>query len=244
MFFFCKPSKIAVDCFTTHESSFHLAPIDLAVKYFPDWWKRLPKSIMAPNPVTLELGTLKKCYGLIELYKSSLILPLWSDIVIEPKPDNVYWWQCADGQTEIHSHPYQQIGDAFRNYHHGKINSPWFLKEKSGIKFMLSPCQWSLLPVSNDLNLLSGISEFKYQHATNINFFLNLENKNRLLLEAGTPLYHIIPLSSKSITVKQHLLTTQEFDKMFGLQKSRAKFLGNYNFRKKILQQKKCPFTG
>lgn len=241
MFFFCKPKKIVIDCFTTHTGAYNLNPIDLAVKYFPDWWKPMPNSTSVADPVTIELSTIKKCPGILDLYKSSIILPLWSDMAVEPKEDNTYWWKFADGKTRLDTHPIQQLGNAFKKYQHIKILSPWFIKEKSETKFLMTPCTWSLLDITSNINILTGVVEFKHQNATNINFFIDLNRKEPLFLEAGTPLYHLVPLTDKSVEVKNHLITKQEFDKLFNYTICGVKFSGNYNTRKKA-NNKTCPF--
>ena len=44
MFFFRKP-KLVVDAFTSelYQHAFDYAPVDYATKFYPDWWKKLPK---------------------------------------------------------------------------------------------------------------------------------------------------------------------------------------------------------
>jgi hypothetical protein len=242
MFFFCKPSKVLVDCFTSDVSAHTLYPIDYSHKYFPDWWKQLSNRDEHNGTYTdIQIPTIKRCQGILDLYKEGFILPLWSDVVFEPRGIEGYAFQFADRKSQIMVHPEVQYGSFFKNYYHGKIFSPWSLIEKTGLKFKVSSCTWSLLNLTNDFNLLDGILDFKYQNGTNINFFLNNNIKNQVLLEAGTPMLHIVPLTEKRLEIKRHLIDDAEYIKMFALNNATPKFSGNYTEKKKV--NAKCPFA-
>jgi hypothetical protein len=97
-----------------------------------------------------------------------------------------------------------------------------------------------MLNITNDFNLLDGVLDFKYQNGTNINFFLNNTIRNQVLLEAGTPMLHMIPLTEKKLEIKLHLIEEIEYTKMFALNNATPKFSGNYAEKKKL--NATCPF--
>ena len=88
-----------------------------------------------------------------------------------------------------------------------------------------------------------GTVDYKYQENTNINIgFKKTIEKAQFMIPANQPLYHLIPLTEKSVKMTTHLITPQEADKLFA-GSSRMTFLGKYNHNKNIAKKKgKCPF--
>ena len=243
MFLF-KKTKLVVDAFTKVPGMEQFYPIDSAKKFFPDWWKQLPKTHIwkDPNGVDLEQSTLKRCDGFVELYKNGIVIPLWSDISMRTGSDGLWAFRSSQKDTILQSHNKNQFGDEFDNHIHVKILSPWFLSEKTGCKFYFAPATWNLTSYYNDFIVPPGIVDFKYQGGVHVNTFFHKVDK-QILLKAGTPLVHLIPLSDKEVIVKCHTLSQDEYSKRVETEAYPAKFTSNYKTKKKIIDSKsKCPF--
>jgi len=236
MFFFCKPKKVTIDCFVSNSQIFNRYKIDKAFKYAPKWWAKLSGSTQYTNKnnIAITMPTLKKCNGIIDLYDKSFILPLWSDLILENVSTDTginYKYQFADSTSIITSHAKNQYPNSFENYIHGKIISPWRIKDSKGISFRVGPCNWSLLNITNNICILDGILQFKHQTNTHINFLYNYNAEPNILLEAGTPMLHFHPLSDKIVELKHHQLDFIEFEKMFKDETIALKFIGDYRDR-------------
>jgi hypothetical protein len=241
MFFF-KRSKIVVDCFTTQSAINELFPIQKASKFYPDWWKNLPKTFNRTNSWGLSIpqSTMKACNGFINMYQNGFMIPLWSDLIVETS--HVKWLYEFSAPSEIHSHDPEQLGNIGDTYHHLKLISPWIFREKTGIKFTWMASTYNQIDRLQAYHVLPGIMDYKYNCGTNINLlFPKVVNKQ--LIKAGTPLVHIIPMSENPVEVKTHVITEQELHKL-ETNSYISTFIRKYDTNKKILKDKErsCPF--
>lgn len=213
---FFKPKKIVVDVFTDNASVYHHHPLIKTKKSIPDWWKKLPAFNQRPvHDMHMEEPTIKKCVGLISHFQQGYILPSWTDIQIKTT-DVTYSYKVALSFIEpaLQHHEKWQYGQEFENFIHLKIVSPWFLKTKTDVNFMCVEPTWNIIDHWNNFRVLPGVVDFKYQSSINVNLFLQ-KNKEKIFIDAGTPLYHIIPLSDREVEMKLHLVDTKEMNKIF-----------------------------
>ena len=246
MFIF-KKRKITVDCFTSSKLVHDLFPIAPAKKHIPEWWKRLPVSypVEVQNTLRNSALTMKKCPGVIDLFTTGFILPLWTDLIVETttEEDNLrLMWQFAtqDPTWFINTSDYQQFVGAFSgNFVQAKITVPWFVREKTGVKFALTEPTWSIND-PNSITIPPGVLDFKYQNNINVNFFVEKTN-TRLHLEAGQPLAHLIPLSDNDVEIKTHEVSNEEYQKMYQYAQP-FQFSLSHIKRSKIIDSK-CPFS-
>ena len=244
MFFFRKPN-ITIDAFTYMGAAYELFKVEPANKSMPDWWKKIPPTFAVENQfgLTLNKATMKSCIGLTELYKQGITIPLWSELVIETSADGSIKYQWAlDQSSDIVSHSAVQMGNNFDDMIHLKLQSPWLFNEKSGVNFVWSEPSWNLLPTKSNIRVLPGVTNYKYQADTNINIFIPRTN-NRIELEAGLPLVHLVPISDKNIEIVHHLIDKSEFIKMSNRIGS-FKFRNSFRTMLKIKEDEpsKCPF--
>lgn len=241
---FFKRKEIVVDCFTNLNSAYNFFPIQESSKFLPNWWKNTSKYIPVNDIYSIfNDKTLKSCNGLIDTYREGFMIPLWSDLLITVK-DKIASCVFADQKsyTNVHS-PQQWNTYADPNeVGHIKIASPWKIKTKSNIKFFLTKPYWNY-KMLEDFSILSGTLSFKYQHESNINMFINLEKNKNLIIEANSPLAHIIPLTENKVIFKNHLIDDKEFNSF----SDKFIFGGSYDFKKSFLNrlektEKKCPF--
>lgn len=233
-----KRNFINVDCFTTSQTIEQSFPIQRASRYVPDWWRSLDTYLLTNNKVTGKPSmspTMKTCYGFVELYKHGLVMPLWSEVDLFVEPNN-YFFHGADHKFRIGSHPVEEWGNNFPDHFHMKLISPWAIKENTGVKFIVAPCVWSHFADVPDLRILPGIVNYKYQHSTNINWFVPKINKH-IKLNVGLPLVQMVPLTDKKVKVKTHVIDEKEWTKMELYPHNR--FIGS--FIRFMRTRNKCP---
>jgi len=245
--FFIRRGKITVDCFTYNLNALEYFPIQEAVNFYPEWWKNVPKYHTTHDSQGLELkrSTIKSCNGLIDLYQQGFMIPLWSDLVVETMA-NGFRYNFAEGdQNEIGRHDYEQMSDEFLPYIHFKIMSPWRLRERSGVKFLFTQPTYNHVKTILDWHIMSGVVDFQYQNATNINILA--PRGRRFEMPAGHVMAHIIPLTDKEVIIKNHFLDKKDIDNIRLFSNNYPFFNGSYRKMKKLReeqQEKKCPFKG
>jgi hypothetical protein len=246
-YFFFKKSKIVVDCFTTNLNASELFPIQESTNFFPDWWKNLPKFHSVPdnNGLEIQRPTMKGCDGFTALYQQGFMIPLWSDLIIETH-QNGFRYNFADQElSKIGNHDYEQMSTEFLPYIQFKIQSPWYLKEKTGVKFLMTQPSYNHVRALLDWHMMPGVIDFKYQHASNIN--LLAPRGRRFEMFAGQPLAHLIPLSDLAVEIKTHVIKNDDLEGLKLLNNNYPFFNGAYRKMKKIIDSQesksKCPFN-
>jgi hypothetical protein len=240
---------IHIDAFTFNEEVYKFYSPKNSKDYIPNWWKSLPASYTHDaNFPQVQFSTMKKCTGVIEIFKSGFIIPLWSDLALTLKNTEgagSYGYQFADNTSVIEAHPTKQY-EGFTDKHtlqHLKLVTPWRLREKTGVKFVCMQPTWSLQNLNSDITILPGISDFKYQDSTNIQMLVRYPTYNlttSLLINVGTPMVHMIPMSDRPIKITTHLVDRVKYNDMGN---SGVTFSGAYLQRKKMIdQQPTCPF--
>ena len=237
MIFIFKEKPIIIDCFSADQNVVDLFPIQKASKFFPEWWKKLPKTYFEKN---VERSTMKSCYGFTEHYQHGFIIPLWLDLNIHVN-HNSYEWKSMSS-LKIDEHPQFQRGDYLNDskYGHLKIISSWKIKCNEKIHFTYTQPVWNF-NIPEELIIPPGTLEFKYQHTTNINAFVKFQNNPKnIFLRAGQPMVHITPLSERPIKIKNHLISQKEMDNMYPI----FSFKNSYYKLKKLRKEKesRCPF--
>jgi hypothetical protein len=244
--FFHRRNKIVLDCFTSDAGAFNYTPIVKAIKTVPDWWKSLPNpgsgtAFLEKDEKPGKHQNMKRCYGFIELYKRGFILEHWCDVNIGVEYDNVSF-SYSTGSTPVSHHP-SQYNNSFKDFQHLKLNSPWSIREKTGVKFMWIGASWSFedLPIT----IMPGIFDFKYQSATNCNMFFPKSNERKeFMIKIGQPLMHGIPLSDDNIEIRNHLVTEEEYKRILIYPVSFSGFYNGMNILKRNEERNrgKCPF--
>ncbi len=248
MFFFFKKKRIVVDVFTTLRSVYELYKPDVAVKFYPDIVKSLPNSyekVDEQTKITYKLSTIRKCNGVIDYYKTGFMIPMWTDFICEPK--NALEHKTAIAMVNLpfyyNSHDREQYGDLYKDHFHVKLSSPWAFREKSGVKFYWNAATWNLDNHSNNFVVLPAVISFNYQSQTNVNIFVK-NNSNNFIINSGTPLVHLVPITENKVVMKHHLVDEQEYSKIGIPSDYSAIRPGRYNrwIKEKTENSSKCPF--
>jgi hypothetical protein len=209
---FNRKKKIIVDCFTSDPIAYQLAPIVRASKTIPDWWKTLeniPRIKTIRNVMVRNHKNMRDCYGFRELYKRGVVLEHWTDIHCEVTKEDYRYFYSSGKKNEEHSK--EQYNNAFENFHHIKLTSPWYFQENTGVKFLMLGAEWN--NENPNIKFLPGILEFRANRSTNVNIMLTKpENKYTIDIPIGHPLVHIIPLNDDlDIKYKCHLISESEY---------------------------------
>jgi len=217
MFFF-KEKPIVFDCFTFNRQAYEWAPIKETRHFIPTWWKETQAEYPAGHVQNAPASTIKRCEGFIELYKRGFMLPLWSDLAITigslQRPELSYVF--ASQEQSMRDHPAWQRGQYLPepNYAHGKIISPWAIRTKELVPCLIFQPTWNVH--SPDMFIVPpAVVEYKYQAATNINFFVTAINIKRAFnIPFNTPLMQIVPQTQRKFELKLHLVSEDEFNKV------------------------------
>ena len=236
-----KKKKITVDCFTYHTAVKELFPIKEIKYFYPEWFKKLKETYTekseGENSIEFERSTMKMCEGFRNHYSHGFIIPLWSDLIIDVKKDQGYNFLFSSqkdilGHIEHHNH--NEYGNMFNKFIHGKIITPWMIKEKSGVKFMWTEPRWNTVKYWDKLNVVPGTVIYNTQHIAHINMFVSNKTQ-KINLNAGQPLVHLVPLTEYDVEIKTHLLEKKEYEKMQDLDNYASKFVGKYKYKEKVI---------
>lgn len=244
MNFFFKNKPIQVDAFIYNPGILKLFPIKKAKEFTPEWWKKIPPGVIrkeGQEGVLVERSTIKRCPGFHELYTKGFMIPLWTDIAVETYTNGACKAMNASeqsgnyvGKPEFHNP--EQYGNAFSDFIQLKLSSPWFIKEKTGVKFLVNQPTWNLTNMGRNVQVFPGVLDFKYQHSSNINIMFP-KIDNRFMLEAGTPMAHLVPISDKDINLNIHELTEEEAKKLYMMVHYSFSFVNTYKKIKSLVKR-------
>lgn len=232
---------IVLECFTDRKEVFEFAKPDFANKFLPDWWKNIPTSMPHPDGFT-RTATAKKCVGIIDYYKHGVMLPLWSDLAVEigPVGTEQYRWQFSDARSHAEMHSFSQFNNYLdpKNIQHLKLISPWGFYCEEDVYWDFADAAWARV-ATNELKIVPGCVQFKYQPATNINiFFYRTAERQVINFNFGEPLVRITPISERPLKLKYSFVTSEEFNNRSAIG-CPIKFFGKYSEIKRLLAGKK-----
>lgn len=241
MLFRFRKKEIVLDCFTSDELVLQTAPVTNAIKHIPDWWRKLPVSYVDANSF-FPKTTMKTCTGMVDYYRESVSLPLWSDLIIKVDANKGYQWQFSDEKTKAIVHSDKQYTGFVSDVGHLKIESPWCFRTSKPMKWIWSQPMYSFNEKVMGLIVLPGLIDFCAISDININMLIPLHNQNTYTLSQGQSMAHITPMDDCKVKVVRHLISEQEFKRIVDLQ-SRITFINKY---RNILKQKQkfsdCPY--
>lgn len=248
MNFLKKIKPVILKCYTSQQSLNLTFPINTAINFIPEWCKNLPSTINYTDTtanIVYPCGTLKRCYGFNELFKQGFMIPMWSDCILKIDAINNqnFAYKFSDGASKISYHPKELFLNVFdqNKYQHLKFVSPWLFVCDEEINFMYTQPTWNQA-TEEQITVLPGVVEYKYQHCTDINVMIERTQEERqVLINAGTPMVHIVPITERKVILETKYITETEKQSIIN-KYGRLKFLSSYNFYKKIVSKNKCPF--
>lgn len=215
MLFWFKKKDVVLDCFTSEMVSYDRFKIDRAVKYLPEWYKKLDRGNPFIDPTKPLRTTMKKCVGFVEYFKNSFALPAWDYIHIRVDDQDV---GTSLPGSRITTHSSDQYGSFLdQTYKHFKVVPPWLIHSNNKVKFIQTFSPWCYSPNHNPEKImhLPGVVDFYYQNSTNVNLFIRKNNAGIppvvITVEPGTPVVFYTPLEDVKLKFKHHLISENEY---------------------------------
>jgi hypothetical protein len=239
MMFFFKRKEIVLECFTNRPELILDAPIDRAHKYMPEWWKSLPKPCLKSGEMVAEVN-MRHCPGIVELYKHSIVIPMWSDLKLDIGGNTTEpygcRWQFADRQSGMAIHNPSERGVYLpdKHYQHLKLDTPWCLKTNKLVKWAWFGATWNAESPESVI-VPPAIDEYYHQHSSSINLFVpRTEQRRELLIPFRQPLVFLTPLTEHNLKLKHTLVSDEELRKIDTSGGYTPKFFNSYYYKRKV----------
>lgn len=234
---------IVLNLYTCAPSVFNYSPIVEAKKEIPSWFKKLPMPYFN-SPADHDLN-MKVCTGVVDYYTNGFFLNLWSDLYLNigRVGTTFYEWQYSDRESNLNTHRVDQWGHVLpeTEYQHLKLQTPWIATCDTDIDFLVTQPDWRF-DIDDKIHISSGILNFKYQCAMNVNLFIKRQKEDlEINLRYGTPLLHITPLTERKVILKTHLVDHPKF-MAIGAKNRPISFFRHYDLKKKIMRTSGCPY--
>lgn len=184
-------------------------PISHSAKYLPIGWKDIPAENFNWERFEVE-ANVKGCLGIIGTIKTGFVLPLWSDLAIEWN-DEILKYKFADNMSHCSFHNPSQYPNFYNDYFIIKLNSPWTLNTTENLKILFTNHFYSFNKPEPFIIPYGIIETIHNTTATNIFLFLKKEKETqRIIIPAGTPIIHLIPLTDKKIILKNDAMSNNK----------------------------------
>jgi hypothetical protein len=247
MIFFFKKHHVVLDCFTHIPHVYDYAKIEHGNKYFPEWWKKTPKIIKQDLD---KIPTIKNCAGVMDFCKKGIVLPSWFEMELTLHDEEERYCSVNSSYEVDFSGTHQKNQfDSFaeNDGENLKFTSPWYFRTKENIDFVMAQPTWNSREMIPHMIMLPGVTNFKYQHHTEIAFLIIYQNKRvTISIPPLTPLAIFHPMSEKEIKIKNHLIDKTEWDRIVGYKKLILNKKANEKKidKKQIIDKFRCPFEG
>lgn len=184
-----KNKIITVDAYTSDQDVFSNNHLDLSNSFIPSWWKVLPKFQSDPVFPSIEISTMKKCMGMIDLYKLGFIFSSHSALTYDTALNQV--------RSRVN------------------VKLPWVIKEKSGVRFTCLQPTYNYQDLNGLLSLDTTIWSFSSPKEISLDFSITKKFKgddSEITIEKNIALAHFIPLSENDIVINKHLVDQKEYE--------------------------------
>lgn len=184
-------------------------PVQRASKVLPDWWKQATKSY---SNVQHPYGSthIARCYGISDLLTTGFVVQLWHSVQIEHTREGDVQWSVPDNlvgamQNRGYNIPAIDVlaksAKMFPQHPHRaspvlKFNIPWRVVPPKGVKLLYIPLQYH---PNIWYEASMGILDCEKNNDLNVNGFVTLPKGQKTILDAGTPIAQIIPLTEKRL---------------------------------------------
>ena len=232
---------IVLDCYTSNPFAYNFAKINYGYHYIPKWWKETHKRTLDDK-----WPTVKQCPGLINHYKRSIIIPLWTDlkfILYAKGEEESFEWITSHTEFTCENHSQDQFeGFARQDGQNLKIVSPWYVRCRESVQFVTSQPSWSQRDTIFNLHLLPGVLDFKTQSSTNMNYFFERkDNRVEINIEPLTPMMMLHPMTDRNVIIKHHYVPDDWIFKMmatdFGMFNDKKNRSNIYKKKKNLIDK-------
>jgi len=204
-----------------HETLMELYPPELANKFLPEWYK---KQKIYPRDTIPQTKDVKNCPAIQDIMTSGIIIPAWSDILIEKLNGDGKWeWQCTVGMS------YAYTNDAEWILHQPEVQFKGLEKENFKINMVkgfgalkLASPYWFKTPPGwgieftdpfyhhrRNIKVFPGRVESDKWHETNFPFEFYTDaddlDRHQIIVRAGEPLIMLTPYKiSNHVELKKY----------------------------------------
>lgn len=200
-----------------HKLAKGLSP-DYSGKFLPEWYKKLSNSYNFANEYGLEYDrpTIKSCVGITKILTNGIIIPMWSDLILEIYPDKSLAYQFSDSTKTASPHSESQYGNLYSDCAHLKLVSPWVAKTtKSKEYYFTNP--FYHVGKTVDYHVCPGFLDFYYSHSLNVNMFFKVKPEPyRITIPVGFPLVQLISTENKVDKISVKPVSLEVWDDMAG----------------------------
>jgi len=215
-----------------------LFPIVNAKDALPRWAKSARDSYIKKKDQSIgRMNHIYQCPGIFDLFKQGYVVPMWHDVIISTNGDSdSFTWtvptsELADLNPEVNLIEPQSNGlgavlpiKPWSLNTLVKVNTPWHVVAPRGVKLLILPMAY---PDSFEFESSIGILDPGYSNEINIQLYYNVQ-KGDVMIKAGTPLAHIIPLSEK-----QYELVCREMNSIDRFWQAKRKYFSSATFKLK-----------
>lgn len=218
-------------------------PIILAKNYRPKWVENSRNDCVQKTKevIVKDFAHVHHCPGIFELFQEGYIVPMWHDLLIETNGDKKsYRWQVPtdsviNWMSDVPLINHHDSAAQFIPYPDNamkiimKFNTPWRVITPKDVKLLIMPLSY---PDEQKFSSVTGILDPALSNELNIQLFWHAINE-RVLIKAGTPMLHVIPL-----TEKKYEMVCRYKDHWDGLWQLKKKFISgsSWTFRRKIVK--------
>lgn len=195
---------------TTVEALKEIAPIQPAIKFIPEWFKKMPLQYMEKltnigQGIGASMSSTRNCPGIVEYFKQGYVVPLWSDLLIDISRKNnelKYAWEFADSDYQLTEHFHNQFLDYAPRYAQEKIHmifkliNPWTIKLPKGYFIYQLPMHYHY---DSNFHVLPGI--IPGDSYSELNPQLCITKEGQFIIERGTPIAHYVPVKRENFTL-------------------------------------------
>ena len=201
-----------------HRKDHELIPRPMrASKSLPDWFKSLARRPEGAEPH--EPQTVKRCVPVLDAASNGYYIPAWCDFAVSVRNIESEETKETDlairinpasnlnlfGEETVSGHAWKQVGNdcPIQNYELGKVLlkflNPWVIETQQG---------WSCLFKSpphhySNIRIMEGVVDTdRYHRQVNFPFFWDGNKEGEFLIEAGTPLIHVIPFKREAVQLQ------------------------------------------
>lgn len=252
MFNFLKKKELELEFIvnTSYAYAYEYFPVKRSSRFIPNWYKNTPKSekINYPfsdaHPEYFAKKTARGCIGIQNMLTTGVVIPWWSELQISTMNGD-YRFAFSDKRSTINWHDNVQAPGFFEEYTILKIQCPWLLRSSQAIKFMLVPYFYA--DQQQDIVFMPAIGEtFTKYNICNLHFFMAIKKSTDVKtynFNPNTPALQLIPLTESDYSIKNSILSHEDFDSLYNIVNTDAVAVNSGLFSRKLSRKiSKCPF--
>ena len=202
-----KPSPIKIIFYSLVEHSF---PIVKSKDLLPTWATRARDDFKTNKSKYESSAHIANCPGVYKILNEGFIVPLHYDVYVKWDGEDEFAWKSPiqDG-TGILS---VQAGTSepkrpWSFKHIIKFNTAWRVFAPEGLKFLMTPLPYA---ENFDFDVAPGIWEPEINNAINLQLYWNAIGE--ALVQGGTPMCQLIPLTDKKFDVEIRTANEDELE--------------------------------